>query len=116
MSYSTNPSHAEVSGATVYVNVTAENGEWVVTALFVRHPPTVPINGADVKMFVSDMAGLAMPVLHRPAGVLTEAGGSLSTTVNATFRFAGTEPPSEVVVQWAGESARFRVIGPYKAD
>jgi hypothetical protein len=34
----------------------------------------------------------------------------MNTTVNATFRFAGSEPPNEVVVEFAGKSARFHVI------
>lgn len=110
MCFTTNPSQAEVSGATVYVSITAANGEWVVTALFARRPPTVPVDGEDVNIIVFDTTQTAMPVLHRPEGLLTEAGGSLSTTVNAMFRFAGSEPPNEVVVEWAGESARFRVI------
>lgn len=110
MRFTTNPSQVETSGATVYLSITAANGEWVVTALFSRRPPTVQVNGEDVNIVVFDATRTAMPVLHRPEGLLTEAGSSLSTTVNAVFRFAGSEPPSEVVVEWAGESVRFRVI------
>jgi hypothetical protein len=109
MHYSTKPSQIEISDATISVKITTANGEWEVTALLARCPPTVPIDSTDVKIVAYDVTGAAMPVRYRPGGLLTEVGGSLSTTVNATFRFAGSEPPNEVVVEWAGGSARFRV-------
>jgi hypothetical protein len=110
MHYSTEPSQIEISGATISMKITRANAEWEVTALLARCPPTVPIDSADVKIVAYDVTGAAMPVRYRPVGLTTEVGGSLSTTVNATFRFAGSEPPNEVVVEWASRSARFRVI------
>jgi hypothetical protein len=109
MLYTTDPQQAEINGATVYVNVARELEGWTVTALFGRRPPTAPIDGEAVEMELVDASGITMPMLDHPRGPIAEAGGSLSTTANAVFRFGGPEPPSEIVVRWEGGSARFRV-------
>jgi hypothetical protein len=107
--YTTIPVQAALGTATVSLGIAKAGADWELTALFSRRPPTVPIDAAEVGMAAFDSTGSAMAVRQRPAGLLTEAGGSLATTVNAPFRFAGARPPAKVVVQWAGGQAIFEI-------
>jgi hypothetical protein len=108
--YFTRPSQHMLGAATVTLSITEDKETWNVTALFARRPPTVPIEGAEMRMLVLDVTGTEMPMLHCPQGLLVEAGGSMSRTVNADFGFAGARPPGKVVLQWAGQSAVFHVL------
>ena len=109
MGLTTDPQQVEIRGATVHVDVSPARGGWAVTVLFVRRP-AIPIQGAAIDVELTDADGLAMPLVDRPEGELVEAGVSLSTTANAFFQFAGSAPPREIVVRWAGEVARFYIV------
>lgn len=109
MGVMTDPRQAEIGGATVHIDISPVRGGWAVMVLFLRRP-AIPIDGAAVDVELTDRHGLAMPLVDRPTGELAEAGGSLSTTANAMFQFAGSARPREIVVRWAGEAARFCIL------
>jgi len=98
--------HAEIEGATVHVDVASAQDGWAVTVLVTR-PPAVGIDAADIEVELLDAEGKPLPLLDRPRGALTDAGGSLAATATAVFRFAATTPPRTAVVHWMGRMARF---------
>jgi hypothetical protein len=106
--FETDPPQA-TGGAPVEVDLTAAQGGWTVTVL-IRGSPGTSIDAAAVDVELIDARGCAVPPSERPEGALVQIGGSLSATTNAVFRFPGSRPPQEVVVRWAGELVRFRVI------
>jgi hypothetical protein len=104
----TDPQQADLHDSSVSVSIAPAADGWEVTVLFARRPSTA-IDGNEVDVELLDAQARAMRLAERPTGPLVEAGGSLTTTANAVFRFAGSAPPSAVVVRWAGEEARFRL-------
>jgi len=84
---------------------------WDVIVVFSRFPDQAPIQGEEVDVQLLDDHGMALKVLERPSGPLVEAGGSLSTSANALFRFqdSGTTL-SELLVTYQVQTVRFRVV------
>src|SRR3954451_13846224 len=103
------PESLELGDATVSADLArAPEQGWLATVLLVRGPGSPRIAASDVDVQLIDAAGTELAVLERPTGELVEAGGSLGTTANATFRFGSSAAvPAELIVRLWDATGRF---------
>ena len=84
---------------------------WDVIVVLARTPGEDFIKGEEVDAQLLDRRNKALKVLERPSEPLVEAGGSLSVSANARFRFQGSKAvPAHLVVTYQDQTVRFRVV------
>lgn len=99
---------AESVSATL--NSDAAREAWNVTVVISRQPDQPRVDASEVDARLVDGRGEAMAVIERPKGALPEASTSLSSSVNAVFRFRSCQSlPTRLVVTFRGASADFAV-------
>lgn len=112
MTFRTEPAQVALPGATISALLEAgAEGLLRLTVVVSRTPPVQPIRADEVRAEITTSGGTPLPVLSRPSGELTEAGGSNLTSANAHFQFRQLpQPPHHLSVHWRGNPARFRVL------
>jgi hypothetical protein len=112
MHLATAPAEATVAGAAVSADVVClPDGSWNVVVVLRRSPAPDLIDASEVEVELHYTGGEARLPITRPHGPLAEAGGSLAMSTNAPFRFSPmSAQPSELVVRWRGQPARFRLV------
>lgn len=94
------------------ISLNQSNDIWDVVIVFARVPAQNLIKGDEVNAQLLDSQGTALKMLERPSGSLVEAGGSLSVSANALFRFQGSNSaPAHLVVTYKGQTVCFRILG-----
>jgi hypothetical protein len=79
-----------------------------VTVVISRQPDQPRVDASEVDARLVDGRGEAMAVVERPKGTLPEAGTSLSSSVNAVFKFRSSQSlPARLVATFRGASAEF---------
>jgi hypothetical protein len=87
------------------------NDIWSVIIVLSRSPGQELVKGEEVNVLLFGRQGIAWPVIERPSGPLTEAGGSRGVSANARFRFQSSkESPELLVVMYQSQSVSFSII------
>lgn len=108
----TTPASLDVGDETVHAGATSDASEhrWIVNIVVVRRPGQEPVDAGDIDAQLIDTNGEVIRPVERPRGVLTEAGTSLSSSVNARFIFHEPEhSPARLNVTFRGRKAEFRI-------
>jgi hypothetical protein len=83
---------------------------WNVILVISRQPGQPPVDGNEVDARLFDAEGHSMELMEQPKGALVEAGTSLSSSVNAPFKFRSTQtPPARLVVSFRGGTVEFAI-------
>jgi hypothetical protein len=86
---------------------------WNVNVVISRQPNQPPVDASEVDAKLFDAEGHEMEAIERPKGALAEAGTSLSSSVNAPFKFRSTKAaPAILVVGFRGATVEFAIGSP----
>jgi len=108
----TTPASLDIGDVTVHASATsnAVQHRWTVNIVVVRRPGQEPVDAKDLDVQLLDPGGEVITPLERPKGVLTEAGTSLASSVNATFIFPEPErTPARLKVSFRRREAEFAI-------
>ena len=109
MDFTITPARLEIDNAIVSLDLAGGPEHWVVTVMLSRPPESAPLSATDLAVRAIGPDGSETPPFEQPAGNLTEFGGSLGTTANARYVFAGKAWPRSVTVRFADRVAEFAV-------
>lgn len=109
----TDPFSRTLGETSASATLVSEDGFWKVNVVIARQSGQPPADASEVDAQLNDDQGEAMELVERPRGALPEAGTSLSSSINAVFRFRRTKSnPAKLVVSYRGVRAEFAVRSP----
>jgi len=93
------------------VQMDQSKNNWDLTVVISRAPDQEPIQGSEVEAQLLTQDGVPLTGIERPLGALVEAGGSLSSSANAVFRFQNLGiMPNQLLVTYKNQTVQFQVL------